>query len=65
MISDTALREFKQIWLAEFGEDVSDEIAVGEAVNLLTMLDVVYRPIKQSDIDNYENEYGTHLSISK
>ena len=61
MISNAALLEFKQVWLAEFGEDVPDDVAMGEAANLLTMFDAVYRPLKQSDIDEYENEKRKEL----
>lgn len=56
MISVAALDEFKAIWRSEFEEDITDEVAVDEAVNLLTMFDKVYRPIKQEDVDEYENE---------
>lgn len=55
MISEHALQEFKHIWQSEFGEEISDEIAIEEAVNLLTLFDAVYRPIKQEWIDEYEN----------
>jgi hypothetical protein len=56
MISDEALLEFKQIWVDEFGEEISDEVATEEAINLLTMFDAVYRPIKQEWITEYEDE---------
>lgn len=54
MISDTALKEFKEIWRAEFGDEIADDIAVEEAVNLLALFNVVYRPVKRSEIDEYE-----------
>ena len=56
MISETALRHFKQIWVDEFGTEIPDELAVEEAINLLTMFNTVYRPLKESDVDEYENE---------
>lgn len=59
MISAAALDEFKAIWRSQFAEDVPDEVAVDEALNLLTMFDKVYRPIKQGDIDDYEDAYGS------
>ena len=55
MISETALKEFQKIWQSEFGEDISNEIAMEEAVNLLTLFDAVYRPVKQEWVDEYEN----------
>lgn len=47
MISEEALQEYKKIHREEFGEDISDEKAMDDAVNLLTFFDVVYRPIKK------------------
>lgn len=55
MISANALREFKEIWHSQFGTDISDDVAVEEAVNLLAMFDAIYRPLKQEDVDEYEN----------
>lgn len=55
MLSATALEEFKSIWRSQFGEDVDDATATEEAVNLLTMFDAVYRPIRQEWLDEYEN----------
>lgn len=53
MLSKKALEEFKQIWREEKGEDVSDELAVEEAINLLTLFNVVYRPIKKEWLEEY------------
>ena len=48
MISETALQEFKKIWLEEFGEEISDEKATELGINLLTLFDHIYRPVKKS-----------------
>ena len=56
MISDEALKEFKQIWKKEFGEDISDEKAAEEGINLLTMFDAIYRPIKKEWLKEYEEK---------
>ena len=50
MLSQKALEDFKKIWQEEFGEKVSDESATEEAVNLLTLFDAIYRPIRKSNI---------------
>lgn len=55
MISSEALSAFKRIWVDEFGEDISDEMATVEAINLLVAFDATYRPIKQEWVDEYEN----------
>lgn len=47
MISETALQEFKKLWLEEFNEEISDEKAMEFGVNLLTLFDHIYRPVKK------------------
>lgn len=47
MISDKALQEFKEIWKEEIGGDIPDEMAIEEAINLLTITNTIYRPIKK------------------
>ncbi len=47
MISKEALEEYKAIYKEEFGEDVSDEDALKQAINLLSMMNVIYRPLKK------------------
>lgn len=56
MISEQALQEFKALWSEEFGEIPPTEIALDEAINLLTMVNHIYRPIKKDWVnENYEN----------
>ena len=54
MLSDTALQELKAIWKAEFGVDISDDLALEEGTNLLTMFNAVYRMLTQDDMDAYD-----------
>ena len=56
MLSDKALKEFKKIWKEEFGEDISDEKAAEQGINLLTMFDAIYRPIKKEWADELEKK---------
>lgn len=53
MISEQALKEFKQIWKEEKGEDISDEFAMEEAVNLLTIFNATYRPIRKEWLEEF------------
>lgn len=53
MISEQALREFKQIWKEEKGGEISDELAIEEAINLLTLYNAIYRPIKKEWLEDY------------
>jgi hypothetical protein len=47
MISETALQEFKKLYVEEFKEEISDEQAIVLGTNLLTLFNHVYRPIKK------------------
>jgi hypothetical protein len=48
MLSPEALIEFRKIWREEFNEEISDEKATELAINLLTLFDHIYRPVKKS-----------------
>ncbi|KKU04269.1 MAG: hypothetical protein UY39_C0019G0008 [Candidatus Kaiserbacteria bacterium GW2011_GWC2_49_12] len=56
MISQKALDEFKTIWQKEFGQDIPDDVATEEAINLLTMFNAIYRPLKKEWVDEYEKK---------
>ncbi|MCX6764651.1 MAG: hypothetical protein NTU58_03005 [Candidatus Nealsonbacteria bacterium] len=56
MLSEEALQNFKKVWKEEFGEEIPDDLAVEEAVNLLTFYKVIHRPIRKDWLD--ENEDG-------
>lgn len=56
MISDIALKEFKEIWREEFHQEISDEAAMVEATQLLTLFDAIYRPIKKEWVKEYDDD---------
>lgn len=47
MISEAALQEFKNLYVEEFGEEISDEQAMELGINLLTLFNHIYRPVKK------------------
>jgi len=51
MISETALQEFKKLYVEEFGEEISDEQAMELGTSLLTLFDHIYRPVKKDWLD--------------
>ena len=60
MISGEALAEFKRIWKDEYGTDISNAEAMAKATALLTLFDVIYRPIKKEWAEKYDDEnHGT------
>ncbi len=58
MISKEALEEFKAIYKKEYNEDISDEKALELAINLLNIMDVVYKPIKKEWVKELEEKDG-------
>jgi hypothetical protein len=51
MLSEAALKEFKQIYFAEYGTELSDSEAADLAINFLTFMNAVYRPVKKEWLD--------------
>ena len=51
LISKTALAEFKTIYKAEYGEDISDKEAIELAANLLGLFKCIYRPLPKHSSD--------------
>ncbi len=47
VLSDEALKKFKELYRDEFNEEISDQLALELGVNLLTFFDAIYRPIKK------------------
>jgi len=56
MISQKALDAFKLIWKKEYGEEISNEFALTEAIALLTIINMTYRPIKKEWVDEVEGK---------
>ncbi len=63
MISQEALKEFKKIWKEEYGNDISDDFALEKAINLLSLMDAIYHPIKKDWLNKYDNR--THKKNHK
>jgi hypothetical protein len=55
MLSQKAFEEYKAIYREEIGGELpSDEVLHDQAISLLTLMDVVYRPIKKEWLERYE-----------
>ena len=64
MISKNALEEYKEIHRQETGEIFSDDVLLDEAINLLTLFDRVYRPIKKEWLKEYGRQYKTNRGVA-
>ncbi len=58
-ISQKALKEFKEIWRKQFGEEISDKDAYEEATCLLRLFQVVYRPLPPKNKEERNQESGS------
>ncbi len=45
MLTKNDLKEFKKIWLKEFGEEISTEMAEDEGSRLINLFKAIYREI--------------------
>jgi hypothetical protein len=60
MLSKEALDEYREIYRNEHGEVPPDEVLVEEAIKLLTVFDLIYRPIKKDWLEAYEKNHNHH-----
>ena len=58
MLSETAIKDFKKLYKAEFGDEPSDDEALELGINLLTIFNHIYKPIQASWVGEYDN--GTY-----
>ena len=66
IISKQALEEFKEIWRQENpGQDIDDSTAMDQAVDLLTLMDTVYKPVKKEWLEKYKDEVDEKNSEDK
>ena len=65
MLSKQALEEYREIHRQETGEIISDEKLVDEAINLLTLFNFVYRPIKKEWLKEYGQRTRDNSDMAK
>ena len=53
MLTKHALEEYKEIHRQETGKVLPDDVLANEAINLLTLFNFVYRPIKKEWLKEY------------
>jgi hypothetical protein len=55
-LSKEAIQEFKQAYLDEFNEEISDAQAKEMGENLIALLRIIYRPIPEEIRHKYEQK---------
>ena len=56
MISEKAVKEFQKIYEEKFGKKIDNRTALDLGINLLTILDKTYRPIKKEWAKEFESK---------
>lgn len=54
MISQEALKEYKEIYKKEFGKDISDAEALEQATRLLRLIEIIYKPMTKKEFDKVQ-----------
>ncbi len=54
MISQEALKEYKEIYKKEFGKDISDAEALEQATRLLRLIEIIYKPMTKKEFEMVE-----------
>jgi len=54
MISEEAVKEFKEIWKKQYHQNIGEEEAVIMATRLLNLFKAIYRPIPVTNRKNVE-----------
>jgi hypothetical protein len=56
MITKEDLEKFKALYKKHFDKELTDQEALDQAIKLLTIVDIVYRPIKKEWLDELEQK---------
>lgn len=65
MLTKHALEEYKQIHREETGTVLPDDVIANEAINLLTLFNFVYRPIKKAWLEEYGKRTRDNSTLAK
>lgn len=55
MLSQQAIKEFKEIYERRFNKTISNQVALKMATELLTLIKVVYQPAKGNENEQITN----------
>lgn len=51
-LTPTAIQEFRDLWLKNYSQELTDDDALEKATNLLTLFKAIYKPIPGNQHDN-------------
>lgn len=54
MISKEHLEKFKKIYKKRFGKNLSDQVALEQATQLLNLVKIIYRPMTKKEYDQVQ-----------
>jgi len=65
MLTKHALEEYKQLHREETGTVLPDDVLANEAINLLTLFNFVYRPIKKAWLQEYGQRTRGNAAVAQ
>ncbi len=65
MLTKQALEEYKEIHRQETGKVVPDDVLANEAINLLTLFNFVYRPVKKAWLEEYGKRTRDNSALAR
>jgi hypothetical protein len=65
MLTKQALEEYKKLHREETGTVLPDDVLANEAINLLTLFNFVYRPVKKAWLQEYGQRDRTPTGTTK
>lgn len=52
MLTETQITKFQEIYLARTGESISREQSYERGIKLITLLQIIYKPMRMSDMED-------------
>lgn len=59
-LSKEAIKEFQEIWYEEFKERISEEKAREKGESLISLFEIIYRPISEKARENFSNKTNSN-----
>ena len=56
MLTEAQIEEFREIYRARFGKDISRESAAEAGTRLVTMMRVIYKPLPKLQVQDEESQ---------
>lgn len=62
MLSDAQITKFQVLWKEHFGKEISREEALEKGIKLMRLVQIVYKPITQEELEAVQRDRQTELA---